>query len=241
VTEGPGHDRAASTPRASRTSAVRDRLKHGSGSDHLNSPERVVALADGVFAIVLTILVLEIAVPEGLSGQSLRQVLEELRPTLVAWVISFLITGMYWVAHRDTFSRVRAVNRDLVWLNLLFLLPVSLIPFAASVLGKYPEEPIALHLYGVVMIAASLMRVFLAWYVIRRPAMLWPDEVTDRARLGLAIAAAPMVVYGVAMAVADASAPLSIALYFSTPVLYFLLLTLLRERAGTRAEADEFT
>ncbi len=209
--------------------------------NRLASPERVVTLSDGVFAIVLTILVLEIAVPEGLSEQSLRQVLESLRPTLVAWVISFLITAMFWVVHRDLFSRVKTVNRDLVWLNLLFLLPVSLIPFAASVLGKYPDEPIALHLYGVVMIAATVMRTVLYWYVIRRPALLWPDVIPERSGLVLTIAASPIVVYALAMAAADVAAPLSIVLYFSVPGLYFLLVTLLRERASTRAEADEFT
>jgi len=207
----------------------------------LASPERVVTLSDGVFAIVLTILVLEIAVPEGLSEQSLRQVLESLRPTLVAWVISFLITAMFWVVHRDLFSRVKTVNRDLVWLNLLFLLPVSLIPFAASVLGKYPDEPVALHLYGVVMIAATVMRTVLYWYVIRRPALLWPDVVPERSGLVLTIAASPIVVYALAMAVAAVSAPLSLVLYFSVPGLYFLLVTLLREQASTRTEADEFT
>jgi uncharacterized membrane protein len=207
----------------------------------LASPERVVTLSDGVFAIVLTILVLEIAVPEGLSEQSLRQVLESLRPTLVAWVISFLITAMFWVVHRDLFSRVKTVNRDLVWLNLLFLLPVSLIPFAASVLGKYPDEPVALHLYGFVMIAATVMRTVLYWYVIRRPALLWPDVVPERSGLVLTIAASPIVVYALAMAVAAVSAPLSLVLYFSVPGLYFLLVTLLREQASTRTEADEFT
>lgn len=215
--------------------------QHDHNRDRLTSPERVTALSDGVFAIVITILVLEIAVPEGLSGQSLRQVLEELRPTLVAWVVSFLITGMYWVAHRDLFSRIRVVNRDLVWLNLLFLLPVSLIPFAASVLGKYSEEPIAVHLYGVVMIASTVMRLVLYWYVTRRPTLQWPDQSTDRARVGLAIAASPVVVYVIAMLVADISAAVSIALYFSVPALYFLLVTLLRDRAGTRDEADEFS
>lgn len=226
---------AGDVPRAS----ARERLTRT--NDRLAGPERVVALTDGVFAIVLTLLVLEIAVPEGLSGESLRSVLEELRPTLVAWVISFLIGGMYWVVHRDLFSRVRSVNRDLVWLNLLFLLPVSLIPFAASVLGKYSDEPIAVHLYGVVVIAATVMRSVLYWYVHRRPALMWPEEVHDRVGLGLAISASPIAVYAVAMAVADVSTALSIVLFFSVPVLYFLLITLLRERAGTRAEADEFS
>jgi len=216
-----------------------------SDEDHtvgrLASPERVVTLSDGVFAIVVTILVLEIGVPEGLPEQSLRVVLEELRPSLVAWVVSFMIAGMYWVAHRDLFSRVKSVNRDLVWLNLLFLLPVSLIPFAASVLGKYPDEPIALHLYGVVMIVATVMRTVLYWYVTRRPALLWPETKPERPLLALAISASPIIVYALAMAAADVSAPLSVVLYFSVPVLYFLLVTLLRDRAGTRVEADEFT
>ena len=207
----------------------------------LRSPDRVVALSDGVFAIIITILVLEIAVPEDLSEQSLLEALDDLRPTLVAWVISFLLTGMFWVAHRDLFARVRVVNRDLVWLNLLFLLPVSLIPFAASVLGKYPNEPVALHLYGVVLIAATLMRFVLYRYVVRRPVLLWPDVSTDRAGVGLAITAAPIAVYLLAMVVAGASTALSAVLYFSVPVLYFVLVTVLREHRSTRSEADDFT
>ena len=100
-----------------------------------------MALSDGVFAIMLTLLVLEITVPPNLSQQSLRHVLHELGRRVLAWVISFLITGMYWVAHRDLFARVRFVNRDLVRLNLLFLLPVGLIPFASSVLGSTRTSP----------------------------------------------------------------------------------------------------
>ena len=204
-------------------------------------PDRVVALSDGVFAIIITILVLEIALPENLSERSLLEALDDLRPTFAAWVISFLLTGMFWVVHRDLFARVRVVNRDLVWLNLLYLLPVSLIPFAASVLGRYPDEPVAMHLYGVVLIAATLMRFVLYRYVARRPALLWPDVPTGRAGLGLAITAAPIAVYLLAMLVADASTALSAVLYFSVPVLYFVFVTVLREHPSTRSEADDFT
>ncbi len=69
------------------------------------SPVRVLALTDGIFAIIITIPVLEIAVPSQLSEESLRKVRTELRPTLLAWVVSFLITGMYWGGHRDLFAR----------------------------------------------------------------------------------------------------------------------------------------
>ena len=150
------------------TDLADDRADRGSGPSGdairqqlgpLTSPDRVVALTDGVFAIVLTILVLEIAVPHNLSEASLHRVLQELRPTLVAWVISFLVTAMYWVAHRDLFLRVRAVNRDLVWLNLLFLLPVGLIPFASSLLGRYPDATIVVEFFGFVMVVVSVMRL----------------------------------------------------------------------------------
>ena len=210
-------------------------------AERLRSPARVEALSDGVFAIVLTILVLEIVVPANLSEDSLRDVLQELRPTMVAWIISFLITGMYWVAHRDLFARVRYVTRDVVWLNLLFLLSASLIPFAASVLGEYPDEVLAIHLYGAIMLVASAMRVLLFWYVSRRPALHWDSHSDHHRRLGLVLSAVAIPVYLVAMLVAGVSTTLSVVLFFAVPILYFALVTLLRERPRTRDTADEFS
>ena len=166
----------------------------------LHSPERVATLSDGVFAIVLTILVLELKVPHGLEHKSLGEAIHELRPTLLAWVVSFLITGMYWVAHRDIFARVQTVNRDLVWLNLLFLLPCALIPFAASVLGEYPDESKAIQVYGIVLILVSVMRVLVYWYVVSHPTLLWPGSVGDKTALGFVLGLVPVVIYLIAIA-----------------------------------------
>lgn len=205
------------------------------------NPDRVVAFTDGVFAIIITILVLEIAVPADLSEDSLRSSLDEVGPTLLAWVISFLITGMYWVWHRDLFTQIRSVNRDVVWLNLLVLLPVSLIPFASSVLGEYHDEPLALHVYGAVLVTASLMRMVLFRYVMRRPELLWASPTDHRRRVGMLLAAAPIGIYVVAMVVADPAPTVSLVLYFTAPLLYFALVTVLRQRPSTRAEADDFS
>jgi uncharacterized membrane protein len=217
--------------------------KGTSGEDvvqgRLRSPERVVALSDGVFAIILTILVLELKVPPHLSHESLGAALEEARPTLVAWIVSFLIVGMYWVAHRDIFARVRVVNRDLVWLNLLFLVPASLIPFAASVLGEYPDEPLAIQIYGTVIIAVAVMRLVVYGYVIRRPRLLWPQAISGKWRLALALAALPIVVSLIAMAAAPTSTDFSIGLFLSVPVLYFLAVTIAREGGDSGSEAEE--
>ena len=195
---------------------------------------------DGVFAIIITILVLEIEVPPDLSESSLRDALGDVGPTLLAWVISFLITGMYWVWHRDLFSQIRLVNRDMVWLNLLFLMPVALVPFASSVLGDYYDDAVGLHVYGTVLIVVNLMRMALYSYAMRHPQLLWAAP-TDRARRqGFLIASAPIVVYILAMLLADPAPTASLILFLALPLLYFLLITVLRQGSGTSAEADDF-
>ena len=179
--------------------------------------------------------------PSDLSEQSLREAIDETGPTLIAWVISFLLVGMYWVWHRDLFVKVRYVNRDAIWLNIIFLLPVCLVPFAAAVLGDYHDEPIALHLYGSVLTVVSLMRIALYWYLSRRPQLLWePISVRER-RLGIVLACVPMVLYAVAMIVADAAHQLSLFIYLSVPALYFVLVTILRDRPATATDADNFS
>jgi uncharacterized membrane protein len=204
------------------------------------NPDRVRAFTDGVFAIIITILVLEIGVPADLPEESLRAALEEVGPSLIAFVISFLITGMYWVWHRDMFTQVRHVNRDVVWLNLLFLLPASLIPFASAILGEYHDDPVALHVYGAVLIAVSVMRIVLYRHITRRPRLLWVPKAQRERRVGTALAAAPIAVYVVAMAVADTSPEASLVLFLAMPLLYFILVTVLRQRPGSRDEAEEF-
>jgi len=68
-------------------------------------PDRVRTFTDGVFAIIITILVLDISVPANLNEQSLSEAVKETGPELAAWAISFLLTGMYWTWHRDMFIR----------------------------------------------------------------------------------------------------------------------------------------
>ena len=204
-------------------------------------PDRMLTFSDGVFAIIITILVLELEVPDLSSGQSLASSLEEMRPTFVAFVMSFLLVGMYWVGHRDMFENVRLVNRDVLWLNLLFLLPVAMIPFAASVLGEYSTQAAALHLYGAVLIVATLMRMLLYWYLLRHPGLLWEAFSKRSSRFGLWITAVPIAVYTIAMLVAEPLPWLSLLLYATLPALYFILITFLRTDSRTRSEAEDFS
>lgn len=196
---------------------------------------------DGVFAIIITILVLDIGVPAGLTDRSLADAVAETWPELAAWVVSFLLTGMYWAWHRDLFNQVSAVDRGAVWLNLLFLVPASLLPFGASVLAEYPTDAIGLRVYGTVLVATVIMRWVLYAYLMRRPELLWAKPTARQRRIGALLALAPVAVYAVAMLLAGPTPRVSLALYFSVPLLYFLLITALRRRPSTRTEAEDFS
>ena len=87
-------------------------------------PARVLALNDGVFAIVITLLVLEVHVPDLARGQPLADALREVWPSFVAFLISFVVVAISWAGHRDLFTLIRRTDRVLVWLNILYLMPL---------------------------------------------------------------------------------------------------------------------
>jgi len=205
------------------------------------SPGRLLAFTDGVFAIIITILVLELKVPDLASGQPLKDSLVEMRPTFVAFVISFLLVGMYWVGHRSSFAQVRYIDRNTIWLNLLFLLPVAIVPFAAALLGEYQSDPNALHLYGVALITATLLRLALDTYIYRHPGLLWQQSSERVRRVAVTVGAAPLVVYVIAMVVAMWAPWLSFLLYFSIPLLYFILVTFLKADPRTTVAAEDLS
>ncbi|MCL1588096.1 MAG: TMEM175 family protein [Actinomycetia bacterium] len=203
------------------------------------SPERMLFFSDGVFAIIITILVLDLKVPELDSGVALSDSLTDMRPSFIAFVLSFLLVGMYWVEHRGMFTQIRYVDANVLWLNLVFLLPLSMVPFAASALGKYESNPTALHLYGAVLMAATLMRLILVSYLQRHPGLSWVSSTKQANRLMTVVGIAPMVVYGAAMLVASWQPWLSVALYLSMPLLYFGAIAFLKTDPRTRVDAED--
>jgi uncharacterized membrane protein len=209
--------------------------------ERLHDPARVLALSDGVFAILITLLVLEIHVPELTQGHSLNQALAEIRPSLVAFVISFILAGMYWVGHRDLFALIRRIDRGLVWLNILYLLPLCLLPFAAGLLGRYDTEPVALRIYGLLLAAIAVMRVVIWLYATNRPHLLWQPLDDRQRRAGLAINLYPGLVYLLAFLVARSAPGLSLMIYAGLPLLYFLSITVLRGSRKRNLEYADFT
>jgi uncharacterized membrane protein len=215
-----------------------DRDTFNAREQRYGNPDRLLTFTDGVFAIIITILVLELQVPD-LAGRSLGEALTDIRPTFVAFIISFLLVGMYWVWHRSAFAQVRYVDLNTVWINLLFLLPVAMIPFGASMLGEYEGDATALHFYGLVLITATLLRTVLELYLQRHPGLLWQARDKQGKRLETITAAAPILVYGIAMLIANWVPTLSLLLYLALPLLYLGLVALIKTDQRTRVAAKD--
>jgi uncharacterized membrane protein len=125
---------------------------------------RLLALADGVFAIALTLLVIEIALPEGTSDARLGAALVALGPRYFAYVLSFAVIARFWIAHHRVFRYIRGYDDTLIWLNFLFLMLVAFLPFPTSVLGAHGNTPTGAAFYGAVLVCTSAASGAPLWY-----------------------------------------------------------------------------
>jgi uncharacterized membrane protein len=136
---------------------------------------RILALSDGVFAIALTLLILDIAVPATTSNNDLAKVLLDLWPRYLAFALSFLVISRFWVIHRQAFRLIVRGDPALVWLNLLLLLFISFLPFPTAVLGEHNGSPAAAVLYAVAVCLTSAASAAYFWYASGRGNLLGPD------------------------------------------------------------------
>lgn len=149
--------------------------------------ERLVFFSDAVFAIAMTLLVIDVRLPE-LAGQvsdgELADALGELWPRIFAYALSFSVIGMYWLAHWRRYLLVQRTNEGLARLNLLLLGLVAFIPFPTSVLGQYGDRPLVVALYAVVLALAGMAGAA-CWAYAASRGLLRPSVTADEYRLGL--------------------------------------------------------
>ena len=133
--------------------------------------QRVEALTDGVFAIVMTLLVLELSIPviSGTSaGTLLTHRLIEMWPKYLSYVVSFLVLGLWWLYHHGVFENINRVDGRLLYYNLFFLMFVSLVPFSASLVAEYWREGTSALIYGINMLLCFLQLNAISSYAAKK-------------------------------------------------------------------------
>jgi uncharacterized membrane protein len=135
---------------------------------------RLEAFSDGVLAIIITIMVLELKVPHGESLDALRPLL----PVFLSYVLSFLYVGIYWNNHHHMLHTAKEVGAAVLWANLHLLFWLSLLPFVTGWMGENHFAPTPTALYGVVLLMAALAYWLLARAIV---ATEGPDGLLARA------------------------------------------------------------
>ncbi len=197
---------------------------------------RIVAFTDGVFAIAITLLVLQLEVPlDATSPSDLLDKLGDQSADFTAFWISFIVIGSFWISNHRFMRTVREFDRGLMFLILPYLGFMVLIPFTSQLMGEYSGEfDIAVFFYVLNMVAMTAMAFLLQSHVLRRglakPEYVWDIELTRKSSL-------------FTMAVFAASAPLAFVLGPWTPLLWIGLrwdpFQLRRDRAYGKSAAGE--
>ena len=144
--------------------------------------DRIVNLSDGVFAIAITLLILDIRVPDipgSLVASELPGELLSLWPKYLGYFLSFVGISSFWLIHHSIFRLISAYVRTLLYLNFLFLMLVAFVPFPTSLLGEYGNHQLPVAIYAATLAVGRLLLTALHWYSTRDGRLL--DEPQDPA------------------------------------------------------------
>jgi uncharacterized membrane protein len=148
--------------------------------------ERVIFFSDAVFAIAMTLLVIDLTIPTvgEMTNQQLLDELSQLGPSLFSYALSFGVVGMYWLAHWRRFHYIERANEQLALINLVLLGFVALIPFPTAVLAAHGDLPASLLLYVAVLATGGIIGA-LSWLYAYRAGLCRPDVGQRELALGL--------------------------------------------------------
>lgn len=180
---------------------------------------RIEAFSDGVFAVVATLLVIELKIPD---APSVWQGLIAIEPKILAFTLSFIIVAMYWIAHHSMFHFFARVDRNLLWLNNLSLLSISFIPFPTAVLGNHPQDHGAIALYGATLILVNITNT-IAWsYAARKPELSSKHLTPHIAKRILLLHLSPVVAYAAAIIIGNFQLWLSLVIFVCVPLFFII-------------------
>jgi len=183
--------------------------------------DRLAAYSDGIMAVVATLLVLGIAVPEDhqFSEQGLLLFLVKVRHDVGAYALSFLIITSYWIQHHAIFLFLHHANRTFAWLNFVFLFFVTLLPFATKLLSVYRQDYFAFLIYGLLQVACGVLLSVLWLYANGQHRLVAVKLDADAMRsMTIRMLLGPIINL-VAVGISMVSLPVGVAMFLGVPLL----------------------
>ncbi len=188
------------------------------------SKDRVEYFSDAVFAIILTLLVLELRVPEIAAHSSFNQYVEALTPLLpkfFSFALTFAAISNYWLGHMNYFRTIRGVNLGIIWLNILFLFLLCFLPFPTALLGSHITDQFPVVLYGINSLLIALTFFALRTYTASSKLFTKMDKASMKAQ-GPAHSIPAIAFFVIGIPLSFVNVYLSLLCYLLHPLLYFV-------------------
>jgi uncharacterized membrane protein len=185
------------------------------------SKNRLEAFSDGFIAIIITIMVFDLKIPENTSMQEPWQVLKLLLPKLIAYTFSFLVLAVMWVNHHQLLHQIKRIDGGFLWLNIHLLFWMSLIPFSTNFMGLNPFLPEADMVYGLIFFMNALSFTFLRKYAEVKKMLhdIYTEQFKQRMFIKNLIGIS---CYFIAAFGSYVSVYISFALFLLVPAMYFM-------------------
>src|SRR5512138_1340720 len=157
--------------------------------------ERIVFFSDAVMAIAITLLAIDLKLPEIDPTRALTEVprqLASIGPTFMTFFISFVVIGIYWISHHRYFAYIKRYDVRLMVLNLMFLFFIVCMPFVANLLGRYTDVPVVLVLYSLAVAALGISMALIWWYALRNHFLAPELDAPAIREINVRLAAGPL-------------------------------------------------
>jgi TMEM175 potassium channel family protein len=202
-----------------------ERAQRASKVKPLSENTRLLSLSDCVFAFAMTLLVLGLQIPHpsDVSSAHLPAYVQHQFPSFFAWVLSFLVIGLFWLGHHRLFNTLRFHDDRLAFLNLLALLAIAFMPYPTALVGEYSASRFAAILYACSLLAASGFLTLIQLHVMRNQHMLHDDATPKMLRLGLYRSASIQVIAVISIAVALFDPGYALWCWFLAPPAHHLI------------------
>lgn len=193
---------------------------------------RLESLTDGIFAITMTLIILDLKAPENipsnLAEQEVPAMLINMFPDVEAYAISFIVLGIFWLRHQIQFRYIKSVSRFLIGINVIFLMLIGFVPFSVGLLMKYSDFSLPFRIYVINLLLISILLFFHMFYCVRKKVFLVEDFSQVMQKRFIILSVVPGVIFAMSLIASFINLRVAFSIIYLDPLFYIFYRRILR-------------
>ncbi len=187
---------------------------------------RVESLCDGIFAIAMTIIILELKTPESLPFNTLNEdlpnTLIQLIPSIEAYILSFIVLGIFWLRHQIQFKYLKYVNRNILTINIFFLMLIVLVPFTSGLVMRFHNSRMALNIYILNLLLISSMLSIQGFYMKSNSKIRYEEVDDELIKKFLFLTGLPLIIFSLSFLMTFVNLRAAFLMIYLYPIFYII-------------------